>query len=169
MSNVLPPEARARIRSEYRARFLLASLCLIVVGASVIFALLPAAVSLAAVPIPSAPATATVSDTATDLVAIKHTQGIVAALASSTAATSSISALESLLAARGSGITINLITYSAAAHTITLNGSAASPADITAFQDALQQNPIFTNVSVPVGELFDAQGGAFTMTVSGTF
>jgi hypothetical protein len=170
MTNILPPSADKRLRSEYRARFLLVgSIVLIVCAAFFLFAMAPAEIALfTAIPVPVTSTQDSNTNAPSDAGVIKHAKLLVGVLAPFTA-TTSLDELSAVLSARAAGISIESISYNVTGKTITINGTANSPNAVNAYHLALQSDPRFTNVSVPIGALLGEQNGGFTMTVSGTF
>jgi hypothetical protein len=170
MTNVLPPIADKRLKAEYRARFLLiGSMILLVSAICFLGALAPAEIALMTAPaVPVVAAQGSAADLKNDQAAITNTKALLAALQPITA-TSSLNALAAALSARPSGISINRISYNVTTNTITLVGTANTPDSVNAYHVALQNDPRFTNVSVPIGALLGEEDGSFTMTISGNF
>jgi len=169
MTNVIPSEEYKRVRREYRARFLfIGSLALLLCALFTAAALIPAEITLRTLAPAPNPAGAAPGNTAADTTAIKNSQGLLTAV-SSLSATSSLNAIGDALSARPPGISIVEISYDISGHVITLSGTAANPEDVNAYRMALQKNPEFESVSVPVQALLGTQNGAFTMTLGGNF
>lgn len=166
MSNLLPQEPQKKMRSEVRARFLLAaSIVLFCCAALFSLALAPAEVSLVFFPTAPAQGAQDATSSAADGAAIAQTKALLAAL-QPFSATTSLSDVSAALADRGQGITIDDIAYSISSHSLTLGGHAQTPDDLNAFREALQNDPDFSGVSVPVSALLGSGGGGFTITMN---
>lgn len=172
MSNLLPKDARERLWSGYRARLLIAaSLVALLAAALAMAALAPSYVVLVfgASRVGGTQSSAAASQS--DIQAVAHTEAVLAVLAPLVSATSSPSqAVERALADRPAGITIDHVTYAAGSpSTIVLQGASVSPEAVGAYQKALQADPFFASVSVPLSDLAGTAGGDFTVTLSGAF
>lgn len=166
MSNLLPLSAQKRMKAEFRARFLLAaSLVLLACAALFMLALLPASFAVASFS-PTTPQTVSQGsgDVAADSAAIAHTKALLAALAP-LSATSSLDAILAALSQRGDGVHVDDISYSVSQQSLALAGHADTPGDVNAFQQALQSDLRFKNISVPVSALLGSQNGSFTITM----
>ena len=166
MSNLLPPVAQKRMRAEFRSRFLLAIGLVLLLGAIFFaFALIPAALSVAASS-PNAPKDISQQsgNTKVDSAAIAHTKALLGALAP-LSATSSLDAVLAALSQKAIGIHIDDISYSIPGGSIALAGHSDSPSDVNTYQEALQSDLRFSNVSVPVSALLGSQNGSFTITM----
>jgi Tfp pilus assembly protein PilN len=166
MSNLLPPQAQKRMRAQFRARFLLVfSLVLLISAILFALALLPAEASLLSFASPDVQQNAQNNTTlAADSAALVHTKALLAQLAPMNA-TSSLDALAAALSQTGPGITIDDIEYSVSGQTISLAGHAQTPDEVNTFNEALQSDLRFGNVSVPVSALLGSQDGSFTITM----
>ncbi len=170
MSNVLPPSGRKAVRRMYRARFLATTgFAVGVIGVLATLSLVPVYLALHTVALPN-PGTAAAAD-AGDSAAIALAQAGLKVVGPLIAATTTPSlAIDAVLAARSAGVHITDISYAAGkSGTLTLSGSADSPSALDAYRKALAAIPGFASVSVPVSDLVGAQGGHFSMTVSGAF
>ena len=78
--------------------------------------------------------------------------------------------LEEVLAVRPKGVQILTIGMKRGAPgVIALSGTTSSRDDISAYRAALEKNPRFTGVSVPIGVLAGTSDDRFTMTITGAF
>jgi len=166
MSNLLPPESQKRTRKEFRARFLLAA-SLVLFCCAVIFALAltPAEVALVFFSPPSSQMAQAATSTAADGAALAHTKALLSAM-QPFATSSSLTDISSALSEAGNGILIDDISYAPADNSLSLAGHAQTPDEVNALREALQGNPLFTNVSVPVSALLGSQDGSFTITMN---
>ena len=168
MANILPPEAERLVQREYRARFMLVgSVTLILCSIFISAAILPTEISaLLATPTPQTTPTPP-GDVAKDSAAITQAQQIVSVLATLDASSSGPEFIAQALAVRPSGVVVTEVSYSFGE--IVLSGSAPSPDLVNSYSQALQQNPAFTHVSLPLQALLSSPSGAFTMTLTGNF
>ena len=157
----------------YRARFIIAgALVALAVAALSVLALLPSylALTIAAGASPAGVISPNASVQA-DRDAIQQTQSLfntLSPLVSST--TTPTDALTAALTARPNGVSVDHFTYAAGSPgALMIFGSGDTPGDINAYRAALANDPHFTNVSVPVGDLVGAAGGQFSITASGNF
>ena len=154
------------MKAEFRSRFLLiASLVILACALLFILALVPAFAAVASF----APATSHVvsqegGDVAADSAAIAHTKALLAAL-SPLSATSSLDAILAALSQSGKGIQVDNISYSVSQRSLALAGHADTPGDVNTFQQALQSDLRFSDISVPVSALLGSQNGSFTITM----
>ena len=165
MSNLLPAESQKRTRGELRARFLLAA-SLILFGCAAVFALAltPAEVAVAFFSPPSPEAVQGNINSAQDSAAIASTKALLVEV-QPFATTTSLAGVADALSKRGTGVTVTDISYSPG-RSLTLAGSAQTPDEVNAFREALQGDPSFSDVSVPVSALIGSQGGSFTITMN---
>ena len=169
MSNVLPEEAKKKLYRSMRMRFVLMlalvlALCALIAAA----ALAPVFVSIriAQASVQRAQDTSGVSHD--DQAKVAHAQVYVDALSPMIGATSSPSYILSVaIGLKPTAISITSMSY--ARGTIVLNGTSRSREAVSVFRDALQANPRFTTVAVPVAALVGVQEGRFTMTLSGAY
>ena len=52
---------------------------------------------------------------------------------------------------------------------MTVEGSAREREGINAYRAKLSEDPRFESISVPIGTLTGAEGGRFSITITGTF
>ncbi len=172
MSNILPVEAKQSVWNMYRARFIIAgSLFVIVAAVLAILALLPSYLVLATSADGSSQASALANASVqADGAAIAQGKSLLATLSPLVSATTTpTDAIAAALALRPAGISVNHLTYTAGRPGTLVIVGTGSPAGISAYNQALTVDPLFTNVSVPIGDLVGAQGGQFSITASGNF
>ena len=167
MSNVIPPTGQVLIKRMYRSRFIITgSLVLIASACMALLALSPSYVALHVNASPSSSAAAqriTESDR-TDLAKAEALLSAVGPLLSST--TSPTHVVSEMLSLKVPGLRIDHINYTSGDIAVmTISGSADAPARIDAYRKALASQTLFSNVSVPVGDLVGAPGGRFSMTL----
>ncbi|HEV3244836.1 MAG TPA: PilN domain-containing protein [Candidatus Paceibacterota bacterium] len=164
--NLLPPVSQKIIRKEVRARFLL-TLALVLIGTAALSALALAPAEVALVYFSPPPAQTAQGDVnpAQDGAAIVHTKALLTAVQSLTA-TSSLTAISEALAQLAAGVSVNDISYTPARYALSIAGQAQTPDQVNALRQALQKDPLFNNVSVPVAALLGSQGGGFTITMN---
>ncbi len=171
MSNVIPQEGREAVASMYRARFIMAgSLVMLATAFIAGLSLLPSYLALNTIPT-STTASSASSASSEDRAAVAQAQALLAGIAPILAATTSPTDAVSLaLGLKGPGIVINHIAFtSGSPDALVISGSAGTPAEIDAYRKALAAESLFTNVSIPVGDLIGRQGGNFTVTLQGIF
>lgn len=155
----------------YRSRLVLVTaLALLVLAAIAALFLIPSYVALrvAAPPVPDAQVS---TGEEQDILTLQRTQFLIRDLEKTlVVATSSMKVVEEALALRPSGIRVLRIAYERVegGGRLTLSGDGTRDT-ITGYRDALTRSGKFTGVSVPVGALVPAEGGAFTIVVSGHF
>lgn len=169
MSNLLPEKSQQKIGNEYRARFVMSGSALVIVAAvftalalspsfGVLFVTRPAAIEQAN----------QMQQGKQDSTDIAAAQALAVVLAPVAAASSSVSsAIVEALGQRPSGVHVDSIVYTTG--TLALGGAADSRTNIDKYRTALQADPDFSSVKVPVGDLVGAQGGRFTITLTGNF
>jgi len=151
-----------------RARFLLAFSLVVFCGAALCaLALTPAEVSLLFYSSPPTQAAQQNINVPADTAAVAHTKALLVAM-QPFATSSSLSDISEALSKLGTGVTVNDISYTAPNHSLSLGGEAQTPDDVNALRQALQADPTFSNVSVPVSALLGSQGGGFTITMNVT-
>ena len=157
----------------YRARFIVAGSCVAIVAALFAgLALLPmylalhSAEDLAAQSLPGK-----VSVTQDERQQIIRVQSLISTLGPFVFATTTPSeAIETALALRPKGVLVDHVQYSSGIPgEIMLVGSASTREGINTYRQALQSDPHFKTVSVPVGDLAGAKGGRFSVTLRGEF
>ncbi len=169
MANVLPLDAQKKIASEYRARFVIATAIAIAATALLLaLALVPSylAISLAAPPIRDAVS----AEHAQNPQVVARTQMLITQFMPTLAATTSPRALISAaIADRPSGVTLDHFVYSAPrtgkSAEMLITGVAARD-KIAAYRDALEADPLFATVSVPVSALVGGGSGDFSATLT---
>lgn len=172
MSNVLPPERKRIEQSLVKARFVRTFGWVVFVGALVaLIALAPSYISvrMARTALESALSEPESSEAAkADALTASAAQNILSAVKPVITATSSpSSALSSALRVKPDGISIRGMAYTKGM--LTLSGTGESREIINAYRDALDQDPIFTSVVIPVAALVGAQEGKLTITLRGEF
>jgi Tfp pilus assembly protein PilN len=170
MSNLLPENTRLELRSEYRARYVLAG-SFLAIGAALFMSLslLPSYVVFAG-SLPKEQASQNSQEARQDLADITRAQALVVQFSPIVSSTSTISdALNAALGARPSGTHIDQVSYDVTSDNITIGGLADDRESMNAYRTALQAVPKFTSVKLPVGDLISSQGGRFTVTLAGNF
>jgi type IV pilus assembly PilN-like protein len=168
MSNLLPAASQKDIRAEMRARFLFAFSLVVFCGAVLCaLALIPAEVSLLFYAPPPTQVAQHNIDIAADNAAVAHTNALLTAM-QPFATSSSLDDISEALSKLGTGVSVNDISYNVIEHSLSLAGKAQTPDEVNALRQALQADPTFTNVSVPVSALLGSQGGGFTITMNVT-
>ena len=172
MSNVLPHDAQKAVRKMYISRFILAgSLVAIVCAVLGMFSLLPVYLVLHStnqVVVPEPSSAVNTADTQHDRAEIARIQSLLTTFSSLAVATTTLSeAVATALSLRPTGVVVDHVQY--VSGEITIVGSAGTRERINAYRQALQSNPHFKAVSVPLGDLTRAQGGRFTATLAGKF
>lgn len=169
MANVLPLDAQKKIASEYRARFVIAAaVAIAALGLLLALALVPSylAISLAAPPIREAVS----SERASNPQVVARTQMLITQLTPALLATTSPRALiDAAIADRPGGVTLDHFVYTAprtGKSAEMLIAGAASREKIAAYRDALEADPLFTTVSVPVSALVGGGNGDFSITLA---
>ncbi len=171
MSNVISREGRIAVGRMYRARFMIAGG--LIFSATAFFAglaLLPAYLALHAVDAPSNARSAS-SSQERDRAEINRAVALLSILSPLVAATTTpTNTISRALSLRSAGVHIDHITYTTGeGGTIVISGTADTPTKIDAYRKSLSSEPMFTSVSVPVGDLVGAKGGHFSVTLQGTF
>lgn len=171
MANVLPKDSLRELRSSYRTRFILAgSLVASIVAGAVLIALVP---SYAMVKAEQERTEAKVAefpqnDEQED---IMRAQMLVRAFKPLTAsATSSLTIFDDIFSVRPAGVVLSSVgLVKGQEGSIAISGRASSREQINAYRAALSENPIFESVEVPIGVFVGAEGGSFSMTITGAF
>ena len=83
------------------------------------------------------------------------------------ATTTPSAALARALSLRPSGVIVDHISYTPGS--LVLAGLSKSREGVGIYRKALAADPTFSSVVVPIGDLAGAQGGRFSMTLSGRF
>lgn len=154
----------------YRSRLVLVTgIALLILAAAAALTLVPSFVALhvAAPPISDARPSEDAENDAAELertqLLLREVQGALAV------STSSIAAAEEALRLRPSGIRITRFSYQGGeSGRFTLSGDGTRET-ITGYRDALTQSGAFASVAISVGALVPAEGGPFTIVVSGDF
>jgi len=85
-------------------------------------------------------------------------------------ATSSLTVFNDIFSVRPAGVTLSSIGLrKGEPGTIAISGRASSREQINAYRAVLSENPAFKSVDVPIGAFVGAEGGSFSMTITGTF
>ncbi len=169
MTNVLPLPAQQSLWAMHRARFLIV-LSLVCIGLAMLafIALMPSYFALESNTLSEAQMSAQGSSAAESLKSMSKSQALLSALTPIIFATSSPSAaIERALALRPKGVTVQRIRYVGASKNIQLAGAANRDA-LTAYRTALENDGMFSSVSVPVAALVGTSG-QFSVTLSGKF
>ncbi|HUO56263.1 MAG TPA: hypothetical protein VMU27_02425 [Candidatus Paceibacterota bacterium] len=172
MANVMPTEIKKEVRAVIRARFMLLTSCIVLICAVIVFLmLLPSWFSIAHTPQSPDSKPISAAQQALDKTALAQTTALLTTLSPiALASTTPSQAVSAALAVRPIGISIEQITYTAGnPSTLILFGSAKTTSAISDYRTALASSTIFTSVQVPVGALVGAEGGQFTLTLTGPF
>lgn len=156
----------------YRARFVVAGSCVAIVSAFLAgLALLPVYLALHSGEAASASLPGKISETQSERMEVARTQTLISTLSPYVFATTTLSdAIGAALALRPKGVIVDHVMYSSGTTGgLLLDGSAATREGINAYRQALQADPRFETVSVPVGDLAGAKGGQFSVTLTGKF
>lgn len=173
MSNVIPEDALRKIGAVYRARSITAaSLVALTAAALCAAALLPSYLALyeSDRSVPTRPFSGAKSEQQIRD-ELSHAQSIVSVLLPLVSATTTpVQAAQAALSARPASIRIDRITYTGGeGGALLIGGKGASRESINAYRKALDDDPHFTSVSVPVGDLAGTEDGRFSITLSGNF
>ncbi|MBI4133000.1 hypothetical protein HY478_00130 [Candidatus Uhrbacteria bacterium] len=170
MSNLLPKDALRTLSGWERSRLLLVgSLSAIALGFIVLLSLAPLYLMHAEfgqeIPEVKLPASQQ-----TERESIARAAILVRELKGVASSTSAVDILQAVINARPPKVTISSIGYVRGnPSVITIGGIAPSRDEISAYRTVLSKDPRFTSVSVPLGTLTGADGGRFSITLSGTF
>jgi len=174
MSNVLPLSAQKSVWSFYRSRFLfVGSIAAILVAILAFAALLPAYMATRSLG-------KSLGDSESMLPASEEDQNeralilrartLISELAPVAERPGVFEALTEALEARPNGIVIQRMQIKKEdRQTIVIGGTASDRSRISAYRDALIKNSRFEQVDVPVGALAGAEGGQFSITLTGAF
>lgn len=171
MSNLLPEKIQQRIRSEYRARFIMTGSSLAMVGAVFVVLALSPSFSVLFVTRPAAVERASqVVQSKQDSLDISRAQSIATQIAPVVSSSSVSSVLLEALAQKPDGVHIDTINYNPGTiSTVTIGGIGETRADIDKYRNTLLTVKSFTSVKLPVGDLVGGKGGRFNVTLSGKF
>ena len=173
MTNLLPEKAQRVVWSGVRARFVMTGALLMIAAAGLaVLALAPTyAVFAFASAASAAPSVSRPALDPSDVTNIAHTQGLVSQLLPLVSATTSpTDAITLALSKLSRGVKVDHITYTPGHPTsLMLVGTADTREAINAYRDALLTDKHFGSVTVPVGALVGADGGRFTVTLTGAF
>ena len=168
MANVLPPETKRHLDTIMRSRMVIILSLMLLLGAGVAsLALTPAFIMLQ---FASSALDEQVSDSRqlSDQAAAARAQALTQGLLPVATATSSpSSALAHALSLRPSGISIT--SLSVTANKVVVQGVASRREAVQEYREALDADPRYTQVSVPVAALVGTQDGRFSITLTGTF
>ncbi|MDO8521700.1 MAG: hypothetical protein Q7S08_00220 [bacterium] len=178
MSNVLPKETLQVEWSRFRTRLVLVgSLILLATAALSGAALLPAHIALQIEEKNAAQQSVNKSGVLSDAVQqvrserndVMRAQVLLDSVSPIVSATSSpTEIISAVLALRPSSVRIDRIIFvSGEKGTITIDGTSQGRESINQYREALSGSSRFEGVSVPVGALVGAEGGKFTITLSG--
>ncbi|MBI4133278.1 hypothetical protein HY478_01560 [Candidatus Uhrbacteria bacterium] len=170
MSNVLPLEAlRALKRRETSRMVFVGSLAALSLGLLVLLSLIPLFVA-GADRGANSPEAKALQETGAERASIVRAQLLTRELSTIASSTSAVETVEAVVDARPPKIFISSINYIRGnPGTITVGGSAPSREEISAYRTTLAKDPRFKSVTVPLGILTGAEGGRFSITLSGTF
>lgn len=168
MTNVLPPEAEKELWRIYRARFILAGSAVAIIAALLsALSLLPSYLALHANEETPSEQTERVTS-AKDQEDIRRAQAILTTFAPFVQATTTPSlAVIRALSLRPAGVTVDHISYMPGS--LIVSGASKTREGVGAYRKTLSADPLFSSVTVPVGDLAGSQGGRFSMTLSGGF
>ena len=171
MMNLLPEPAQKKVLSDYRAHHILAGSLLLLGSAFLsVLAFLPSYAALFVTRPQEVVGAGTVSQNQTDLNDVMRAQLLVSQLGPVLSATSTASrAIRAALEARPKRVHVDHISYTKSPFNLMVVGAADGRDDINSFREAVVAEGKFSTVSIPVGALLGAQGGRFTMTLSGGF
>ncbi len=169
MTNVLPLPAQQSLWAMHRARFLIViSLMLIGLAVLALVALVPSFVALETNTLSDEEITARSTTAAESLKSMQNSQQLLTAIAPIIAATTSpTTAIQKAISLKPKGATIQRIRYAGSNKSIQLAGSGNREA-LTAYRTALENDGMFTTVSVPVAALVGSSG-QFSITLMGHF
>lgn len=159
----------------YRARFIAAgSLVALAAAGLALFALLPSYLALHAAEGRASSALRSPeknSEGQKERAELARAQSLLATLAPFASPTTTPSeAIDASLVLRPKGVIVDHIIYaSGASGELVIVGTAPARVGINAYRQALESDPHFKTVSVPVADLAGAGGGRFSITVSGDF
>ncbi len=169
MTNVLPLPAQKSLWSIHRARFLTV-LSLVLIGVSVLayVALLPSFVALQSNTLTDEEISAQGNSASDNLKSMQKSQALLTAVKPIIYATTTPTlAMEKVVALRPKGAIVSRIRYIGSSGNIQIAG-VANRETLTAYRTALENDGMFTTVSVPVAALVGASG-QFSITLSGKF
>ena len=180
MSNILPSDTQKEMLRFYRARFILTGSLVFLVGAFLsMLALLPGTLiikldhaalgELSGATPPSEAGSGVESERAE----ILRANALVEQLSTVSSPPHVLEALRAALDARPLGTYVEDIQYTAGAlgagGTLIISGNAANRTSINNYRAALADDPRFSSVSLPVGALVGAEGGRYSITLTGQF
>jgi|SRR3989338_168116 len=179
MSNVLPKETLQAEWSKFRNRAVLVG-ALVLLGTAALsgLALLPAHIALEvektiaagdddAKSAASSDADQQTKNERSDIVRARALLDSITPVVSVTSSPTEV--INAALAVRPSGVRIERITLVFGdTTTTTIDGISQGRENINQYKEALSKSGKFKSVSVPVGALVGAEGGRFTITLSGT-
>jgi hypothetical protein len=170
MANVLPLPAQKDLWSTHRARFVSAfAIVLIVLAGIAGLSLIPGAVAVE-MSLHSATESPGGTTAAEGLRAMTKAQAQLSAVRSTILSTSTppTEVIEQALSLRPKGVTIDRIRFVGGTQKQMIVSGRAAREGLTAYRDALEQETLFTSVTVPVGALF-GDSGTFSITLTGNF
>ena len=174
MSNLLPREAQRTVWRTYRARFVAAG-SLVALGTAFLsgIALLPMYVALHTNDTPSTASSREIktSEVQAARADVLRAQSLLTTLAPyALASTTPSDVIAVALKLRPKGISIDHIGYTMGAQgELMIVGLAPTREAINLYRQALQADPHFKGVSIPIGDLAGTQGGRFSVTLLGDF
>ena len=174
MVNVLPPRARKDLLRFNRTRFVLVGSFAMLIGAILAFlALLPAytAMRFQHMASPIASTTSPAVGDWNERAEILRAQALVTQFSSIVSGGDlAFEALTTALQVRPKGALIQNIRYTRGDKgSLVISGSASNRTDISTYRDVLARDTRFESVSVPAGALAGAEGGRFSITLTGMF
>lgn len=176
MSNVLPAAAQKEIWKLHRARFVLVGSLVLLAGAFVaLLMLLPGTIASGILnggdSRTSDGASLTVIQTENERNEMLRARILLSQLyplASSTAP--AFEAITAAIKVRPKGALVHDLRYTRGdTGKIIITGTAADRTAISAYRTALDEISYFESISVPVGAFAGAEGGRFSITLTGTF
>jgi hypothetical protein len=170
MANLLPINAQKRVWAMYRSRFILvAGISLFVLAGAAALTLMPSYVALQVAAPPVTETKPSTGDQESAIVLERAHLAMQHVAPSLLFSTSSIGIAEEVLAMRPRGLRVTRVSYqSGDAGRLTLSGDGTRET-ITSYRDILNGSGKFASVNVTVGALVPAEGGPFTIVVSGAF
>lgn len=182
MFNLLPEQEKKEILTEYRIRrLIIASIFLLVLGFIAVISLLPSYLLSSAKVVEGKDSVAAIerSSIVAEEPALQSSLQVANVKLSAltpASANSLASVLDAIGAARSEHIRLNGILFTrgapgagVATDTIQLSGVAKDRDSLSAFEDALKANPLFTSVDLPVSNFAKDQNEDFSLSLTGSF
>jgi len=168
MANVLPPEIKKLSDRTLRARLVLLLGTTLLLGALVAaLSLIPAFVSVQFASSSLDEQAATPREMNDQVTAARFQALTIGLVPLATATSSPSGALAHALSLRPSGISVTNVSFTAGK--MVLQGIALRRESVQEYRAALDADPRYTQVTVPVAALAGTQDGKFSVTLTGTF